>query len=59
MENFLSNKKYSEEQVEFFLQCREEGMSVKEIEQIAIPGATVNVMTRLKKIRENIRKKED
>lgn len=48
MENFLSNKKYSEEQVEFFLQCREEGMSVKEIEQIAIPGATVNVMTRLK-----------
>ena len=34
-------------------------MSVKEIEQIAIPGATVNVMTRLKKIRENIRKKED
>lgn len=52
IENYLKDEKMSEEQREFFLSCMEEGMSIRDIEAIASPHLSIEIMTRLKDYRK-------
>lgn len=53
---YLNHPDMSEEQKEFFLECLEGGMSVKEIEQFASQNLSVPVMKRLSHILEEKKK---
>ena len=50
IEKYLQDDRYSSEQIEFLLECIESGMRVREIEKIAIPGVSIEVMKRLKNL---------
>lgn len=52
IERYLDKEDISEEQKEFFLECFEAGMSVKEIEEFASQNLSVPMMRRLKDILE-------
>lgn len=52
IERYLDREDISEEQKEFFLECFEQGMSVKEIEEFASQNLSVPTMKRLKNILE-------
>lgn len=58
VQKFLEDSSYTNDQIEFILECREEGMSVNDIEKIAVPGASVEVMKRLKEIVKRKEKKD-
>lgn len=49
--HYIRSDEYRPEQKEYFLKCLEEGMSVKEIEVIAAPGLSVEVMQRLRELK--------
>lgn len=49
--HYIRSDEYRLEQKEYFLKCLEEGMSVKEIEVIAAPGLSVEVMQRLRELK--------
>lgn len=48
VEQYLRDDKFDSEQIEFLLACMEEGMCLSDIEKLAIPGISVDVMKRLK-----------
>lgn len=48
VEQYLQDDRFSSEQIEFFLDCMEEGMGLRDVEKLAIPGISVDVMKRLK-----------
>lgn len=45
---YLNNKEFSDEQISFFLDCLEEGMTVQEISRFASKNLSVSAMKRLK-----------
>lgn len=49
--HYIQSDEYHPDQKEYFLACLEEGMSVKEIESIAAPGLSVEVMRRLRELK--------
>lgn len=59
IERYLDKEDISEEQKEFFLECFEAGMSVKEIEEFASQNLSVPMMRRLKNILEKNRGKKE
>ncbi len=50
IEKYINDDRYSHEQIDFMLQCMEEGMSIYDVEKIAIPGASIDIMQRLKNL---------
>lgn len=50
--DYIQNNQYTQEQKEYFLKCLEEGMTVKKIERIAAPGLSVEVMQRLRELKQ-------
>lgn len=50
IEKFAANKELKPEQVDFLLECLEEGVSVREMERFTAPGIPVEVMRRLKEL---------
>lgn len=51
IEKYINDERFTKEQIEYLLQCLEEGMDLRDIERLAIPGASVEVMQRLRLIR--------
>ena len=45
---YLNNKEFTDEQISFFLDCLEEGMTVQEISRFASKNLSVSAMKRLK-----------
>lgn len=52
IDTYIKDEKYSEEQKNFFLDCMEEGMTVADISDLAAHNLSVDVMKRLKEIKE-------
>lgn len=52
IDTYIKDEKYSEEQKNFFLDCMEEGMTVSDISDLAAHNLSVDVMKRLKKMKE-------
>lgn len=50
IEKYINDDRYSHEQIDFMLRCMEEGMSIYDVEKIAIPGASIDIMQRLKNL---------
>ncbi len=50
IKRYLENDAYTKEQREFLIQCLEEGDTVKEMEQYAVPALSVDMMGRLRKL---------
>lgn len=48
----LRDEKYTEEQIDFILNCIEEGMDIQEVKVIASPSFSVPVMQRLRKLQQ-------
>lgn len=54
----LYAENYKEEQINFIMDCMEKGMKVSEIEKFADPKISVDMMKRLSRMQNNIRKEE-
>lgn len=54
----LYAENYKEEQINFIMDCMEKGMKVSEIEKFANPKISVDMMKRLSRMQNNIRKEE-
>lgn len=50
IQNYIEDERYSSAQIEYMLRCMEEGMKIKDIEKFAIPGASVDLMKRLRNL---------
>lgn len=50
IETFVKDGKLRAEQVEFLMECLEEGVSVREMERFTAPGISVDMMRRLKEL---------
>lgn len=50
IKNYLQDERFTKEQLEYLLQCMEEGMSISEIDAFAIPGIPVETMKRIKNL---------
>jgi hypothetical protein len=48
IDKFVTGGNLTAEQVDYLLECLEEGVSVREMERFAVPGVPVDVMRRLK-----------
>lgn len=58
IDRYIKDDNITSEQKDFLLDCLEEGMSIKEVEKLAAPGLSIDVMKRIKNLQIRDQKAE-